>query len=369
VVPSLDETTNILHLRDNLRTQRRNLSPNVALRVVISDNGSNADMLNIYQRVLHEESLKPPEERLDIAIVTGSEKGFNSSARSIGTREAIRSFHERNPQDQTKNHLIVSFDADSKFERDDALQILTEMFTNANMMVAYGPVKFLTSSGKISTDYELLQRPFTRALLGYLFRINGRRMRDYINPPHEIFHGIFTAIRESALVAENNPQKMVVDYNTSDRAGVDVRLSLLLQRHLQESQVSFDSRLAVLTSARGYETRNGDISRFRLFRRAANLFLSTHYVPYALKQELNTFTESQREEIANIRFASLIGSFVRDVDTEVYQLAVNEGLIGIVNSREASRRRKRGFTVIPARDLKTGALLPNKFAVIERRNE
>lgn len=371
VVPSLDESSNIFSLRDSLRLQRKYLDPTINLRVVISDNGSSSDTQDVYKQILREEESQSDENKLDIAVIYGSKKGFNSSARSEGLKDAIKIFHEIDPQKSPDNHLILSFDADSAFEKKDALQTLVQRtFTDPNTMVAFGPIKFISSTGEISSDYEAFQRPFTRILLGHLFRLNGKRMKDYINPPHEIFHGIFTAIRESALVQKDNPNNIVVNYKPTDRAGVDVRMSLLLQRHVQKSQIAFDKDLTVITSARGYETKKGHVSRLKFIKKTFKLFFGTHYVPYALQRELDTLPEDQRLAIAkNIRFVDVIGSFARDVDREIYNLEESEQIVGIVNQREAQRRKQKGFKVLPSRDLKTGVVIQNQFVIVERENK
>jgi hypothetical protein len=369
VVPSLDETTNILSVRDNLRVQRKNLSPNIGLRLVVSDNGSGPDTLEAYRQILSDEELQRDEEKIDIATVYGSKKGFNSSARSEGLKNAVNTFHRSNPDMTPQNHVILSFDADTVFERPDALQTLaTSTFANPNTMVTFGPIKFRSSTGKVSTDFEAVQRPFNSLLLGYLFRLNGKDIKDYINPPHQVFHGIFTGIREAALL--ENPDNILINYKPTDRAGVDVRMSLLLQRHLEESQIAFDKRLSVYTQARGYETRNGNISRAKFMKKTFNLFFGTHYVPYALQRELETMPEDERHAIAqSLRFADVIGSFARDVDKEVYGLEDNEELLGVTSPRQAQLMEQRGFKVVRARNLKTGEPLHNRTAVIGQRND
>ncbi len=372
VVPSLDETTHILSLRDNLRTQRQTLSPNIALRLVISDNGSATETLNIYQQIIHDEESQREKNKLDIAIVYGSKKGFHSDARNKGLKEAIKTFHEKNPQNPSQDHLIVNFDADTVFEKGNALQTLSQdIFADPNTMVAFGPIKFISSIGKISSDYQLIQRPFTRVLLKRLFRLNGKHMQDYINPPYEIFHSIFTAMRESTLVQKDNPNNLLIKYNPTDRAGVDVRMSLILQRHLQESQIVFDKRLAVLTSARGYETKRGNISRLKFMKKTFNLFFGTHYVPYALQRELDTLPETERNAITNnLRFADVIGSFARDVDREVYGLSENEYLVwSSIRYRKVQKRTLKGDKVLPARNMITGELIPKKFTIIHEEKQ
>src|SRR5437667_12802334 len=77
VVPSLDETTNILTVSDTLHRQRRTLSPNIPLRLIISDNGSTTDTLSTYDQIITEETLQREEDKIDITIVHGSKKGFN----------------------------------------------------------------------------------------------------------------------------------------------------------------------------------------------------------------------------------------------------------------------------------------------------
>lgn len=367
VVPSLDEKTNILSLRDNLRIQRRALSPNISLRLVISDNGSANETLNIYQQIINDEKSQREEKKLDIVIVYGSKKGFHSAARNEGLREAIKTFHGRNPQTPSQDHLIVNFDADTVFEKENALQILSQdVFADPNTMVAFGPIKFISSIGKISSDYQFVQRPFTRILLNHLFRLNGKHIQDYINLPHEIFHSIFTGMRESALVDKDNPNNLLIKYNPTDRAGVDVRMSLILQRYLQKTHIVFDKRLAVLTSARGYETKRGNISRLKFMKKTFNLFFGTHYVPYALQREIDTLPEKERETItSNLRFADVIGSFTKDVDREVYGLGKNEYVLySSISSRKAQKRQLKGDQVVPAKNLKTGELIPQRFTTV-----
>lgn len=369
VVPSLDETTNILTLRNNFRLQRKNLSPNINLRLVISDNGSGEDTLEAYKQILQEEVSQNNESKLDIDIIYGSNKGFNSSARSEGIKDAVRTFHERNLKMSPQNHLILNFDADTVFERENALQTLVQnTFADSNTMVAFGPIKFISSTGKLFSDYERLQRPFTRILLAYLFRLNGKHMQNYINPPYEIFHCIFTAMRESALVEPDNPNNIIVNFKPTDRAGVDIRMSLLLQRRVQESQVVFDKRLTALTSARGYETKRGDVSRLKFIQKTLRLFFGTHYVPYALQRELDTLPEEQKLVIAkNIRFVDVIGDFANDVEREVYGLGEDESVSAIISKSESQKRQLNGFINVPARNLKTGEIIPNHFVTINHK--
>lgn len=364
IVPSLDEKGNIFSLRDTLQWQRRNLSPNVDLHLVISDNGSSDETLRIYKQITEEQEVQPETSTLNIAIVSGSRKGFNGSARHEGVKAAVKSYHERNPQTSPNNHLLVSLDADTIFEHGDILQTLSgDIFTDPNIMVGYGPIKFKSSSGKISKDYQTLQRPFTKVLLAYLFRLNNRHIGDYLNGPREVFHTIFTAMREKALTDDGG--NICINYKPTDRAGVDVRMSLLLQRHLQESQIVYDKRLSVLTSARGYETKNGDISRLKFAKKTLELFLSTHYVPYALQRELEKLPDDEKASIAKkLRFADVIGSFVRDVDHEIYGLEDSEHLIGIIDFKMVQRMQQNESRVLPAKNLKTGEIIPKKFAVI-----
>ncbi|MDO8658271.1 MAG: glycosyltransferase [Candidatus Levybacteria bacterium] len=368
VVPALDEAEHILTLRDNIRVQRQNLASHVSLRLVIADNGSEPETQRVYQQILSDEEQRD-EDKVSIDVLRGSRRGFHSTARIQGIRHAIDTFHKEQPEMAPENHVIVNFDADTVMKRPDVVQIVTQnVFADPKAQAAYGPIMFRSSTGKESAVYSLIQKPFSRLLLGHLFRLNGRRMADYINPPYVYLHSIFNPVRESALVEKDNPEKIVVNFNPNDRAGVDTRMSLLLQRHLRAEQIVFDKRLAVFTSARGYETRNGNISRLKFAGRVFNLFFGTQYTPYAVRRDLERLPIEQRKEIEqNLRFAAVVGSFIRDVDVETYGLNDDEQLvISVVNARRAERYREKGATVVPAKSLITGELLPGKFAVIKR---
>lgn len=368
VVPVLDESEHILTLRDNIRIQRRNLAPHVSLQLVIADNGSGHETQDIYNQILSDEEERG-EDKLPIDILHGSDRGFHSRARNQGLRYAIDTFHQEHPEVEPENHVIVHFDADTIMKRPDVVQVLTqEVFADPKAQTAYGPIIFRSSTGKESSEYLHIQKPFSRLLLGHFFRLNGRRMKDYINPPYVYLHSIFNPVRESAIVEKGNPDKIVVEFNPNDRAGVDTRMSLLLQRHLQTEQIVFDKRLAVLTSARGYETKDGNISRLKFAKRVFNLFVGTQYTPYAVGRDLERYPEEQRKEIErNLRFSTVVGSFIRDVDVETYGLSDDEQLVlPAVNARRAEKFREKGVTVVPAKSLITGELLPGKYAVIER---
>lgn len=368
VVPVLDEARHILTLRDNIRQQRQNLAPHVFLRLVIADNGSGSETLSIYEQILSDEEQRG-KDKVPIDVLHGSDRGFHSRARNQGIRHAINTFHQERPEMEPQNHVIVNFDADTIMKRPDTVQILTqEVFADHDVQTAYGPIMFRSSTGKESAEYPLIQKPFSRLLLGHFFHVNGRRMKDYINPPYVYLHSIFNPVRESAIVEKGNPDNIIVEFNPNDRAGVDTRMSLLLQRHLQTEQIVFDGRLVVLTSARGYETKNGNISRLKFAKKAFNLFLGTPYTPYAVGRDLERYPEEQRKEIErNLRFSAVVGSFIHDVDVETYGLNDDERLVfSAVNARIAERYRKKGAAVVPAKSLITGELLPGKFAVIER---
>lgn len=371
VVPALDETEYIISLLDSIRVQKKNLSPHISLRLVIADNGSGPETQSVYQQIVSDEE-QQEEDKIAIDILHGSRKGYHSTARVQGIRHAINVFHQENPEMAPENHVIVNFDADTIFKRGDTVQTLTQdIFNDPNVQAAYGPIMFRSSTGKESSEYPLIQRPFSRLLLGHLFRLNGRRMGDYINPPYEVLHSIFNPVRESALIEKDNPENIVVNFNPNDRAGVDVRMSLLLQRHLPTSQIVFDKRLAVLTSARGYETRKGNISRLKFAKKAFKLFFGTQYTPYAVGRELQKLPEDQRRDIEQgLRFARVVGSFIEDVDKEIYGLDEDERLVlPAASERTAERYRESGAAIVPAKNLITGELLPGQFAVIKREEK
>lgn len=368
VVPVLDESEHILALRDNIRIQRLNLAPHVSLRLVIADNGSGPETQDIYNQILSDEEQRG-EDKLPIDILHGSDRGFHSRARNQGLRYAIDTFHQEHPEAEPENHVIVHFDADTIMQKPDTVQVLTQkVFACPKAQTAYGSIIFRSSTGKESSEYPHIQKLFSRLLLGHFFRLNGRRMKDYINPPYVYLYSIFNPVRESAIIEKGNPNKIVVEFNPNDRAGVDTRMSLLLQRHLKTEHIVFDKRLAVLTSARGYETKNGNISRLKFAKRAFNLFVSTQYTPYAVGRDLERYPEEQRKEIErNLRFSAVVESFVRDVDVETYGLSDDERLVlPAVNARRAEKFQEKGATVFPAKSLITGELLPGKYAVIER---
>lgn len=87
-----------------------------------------------------------------------------------------------------------------------------------------------------------------------------------------------------------------------------------------------------------------------------------------MRRDLERLPVEQRKEIErNLRFAAIVGSFIRDVDVETYRLNDDEQLvIPAIDVRRAERYRERGATVVPAKSLITGDLLPGKFAVIQR---
>ncbi|MCL4354785.1 glycosyltransferase family 2 protein [Patescibacteria group bacterium] len=365
VTPALDEAEHILALRDNIREQRENLAPHVSLRLIIADNGSGQETQEIYNRITSDEKQRG-EDKLRIDVLHGSERGFHSRARNQGIRYAIDAFHQEHPEMEPENHVIVNFDADTIMKRPDVVQVLTqEVFADPKAETAYGPIMFRSSTGKESAEYPLIQKPFSRLLLGHFFRLNGRRMKDYINPPYVYLHSIFNSVRESAIVEKGNPNKIEVEFNPNDRVGVDTRMSLLLQRHLHTEQIVFDKRLAALTSARGYEREDGNISRLKFTKRAFKLFVGTQYTPYAVARDLERYPEEERKEIErNLRFSAVVGSFIRDVDAETYGLSDDEKLVlQAVNARKAEKY-KQGAQVVPAKNLITGELLPGKFAVI-----
>jgi hypothetical protein len=366
VVPSLNEsrktTSDLVGTIYNQEIKKPTL-----LSLVISDNGSDKkETLDVNDEI--KQKKLPEQQKIDIFIVERSLRGFVGSARREGVKEARTLYEKNHPRAPSKEHLIANFDADTKFKRNDALEILKEIFEkDPETMLVYGPIEFESSTGKVSSEYRRLQRPFTRILLSHLFRSNDKRMDDYINRPYQIFHGIFFVMRADLF-------EKGINYDPEDIVGDDVRISLESQRRLKKGQVIFDPRLSVRTSARGYETEKGEISRFKFIKKAWGLFFGTEYAPYTLQEEvINRLPEEEKPKITkSLRFADVVGSFARKVDEEVYRLGEGEHLIsqGVNKIRAEWLKRKKEYRIVPAKslkntkDLRIGGPIPNRYSVI-----
>lgn len=302
IVPIINESENIPGLLANIAQQR--IQPGVKLEVIFSDNGS-TDGTNAGKIAALAD---PFASQLQVFYEDKSDPFNIGSARRVAVG-AFQEAHKIDDDTTSDNRLIVSFDADTRFADDNALSSIVTRFDQGEAMVAYGPVGFYTANGSKTSGSPSIQRFLTRQLLKTSFRRSGRKVEHFINPPYEIFSGCCTVMRESAYEKTSG-------YHDENRTGSDKRLSLELQQQFSSpGQIIFDDNLAVLTSARGYETKRGNFSRNKLIKALIDDHVKPgEYIPGSWKA-------TAPPDASYIQADHVVDRFISTVETDLYALS------------------------------------------------
>lgn len=192
VIPAYNESENLKSLTHNLNSL--SIPEGVNLRIILSDNGSTDKT-----REAAESSHVAGEP---LVVETRSIPKSIGSARRKGIERAIDTFHNEGISAKASEHILVNFDADTLVSYIEFLKAIQEIFSDPKIMVAYGPIDWISKEGKIDRKYRMAQDLLSKLRLKRLFNAQGRLVSHYINEPRTIFAGACTVIRESVLINE-----------------------------------------------------------------------------------------------------------------------------------------------------------------------
>lgn len=362
VIPAYNEADNLTSLIQNLNLLV--VPEGINFSIVLSDNGSTDKTREITQNSVVRE--KP------LILEAGSIPRSIGSARKKGVERAVYAFHKENTSANATNHIIVNFDADTQISSVDFLVAIQEIFSSPEVLVAYGPIDWISREGKIDKKYRLVQDLLSKLRLKRLFAAHGRKLSHYVNEPQTIFAGACTAIRESVL---RNDYTLDLNFNELDRVGEDVRFSLELQKRLSTHQIIKDRRLSVLTSARGIETNSGKISTFKGIQRLIRVVLVGEHIPETTKKylekegEIASNANSLNEERFNTSLMEVVESFIRLSDEETYNLNSDEfiGEVSTMSKRRYRVRRLLGEDIRPAMYATNREIIPGCYVVVRKK--
>lgn len=301
VIPALNEANNLRGLRETLGKQI--VPPGTELEVIISDNGSHQEALD------QERALEIGGKHIE--VVTGSIKGSVGSARRFGVNRAIQKYHQENPGASSSEHVLVCFDADTRILNNNYITTIKEMFSNPNIMAAYGQVGYFTSAGSLILGnlHSSIPMLYDRLFMRLMFRLNRRSLKDFI-PSFNSIRGYSLILRESAY------REFTSGFRDTDATGEDIRISLELQRNLHPSQVRFDKRLIVLSSAREVEGKSGRISLMKLIEYIVNANVLAEHIPFTLRKNFPSLSTKEQARLQNLRTRDVVASFIKEVETE-----------------------------------------------------
>jgi len=353
VIPALNEANNLYGLRETLGKQI--VPPGIELEVVISDNGSHQETLD------QERALEIGGKHVE--VVTGSIKGSVGSARKFGVNRAIQRYHQENPGASSSEHILVCFDADTRILNNDYITTIKEIFSNPNIMVAFGQVGYFTSAGSLIKGNlnTSIQMFYDRLFIRLIFRLNRRSIKDFIYSSFDVIRTYSLVLRESAY------RRFTSGFRDEDATGEDIRISLELRRKLQPSQIPFNKRLSVLNSAREVEGKSGRISLIKLIKYIVNTNIFAEHIPFILRKNFQSLTSEEQAQLQNLRTRDVVASFIKEVEKEVYGQDLEDGeeIGNVVRERQRRRLIDLGKKVIQAKNLITGGDIPGKFAVIK----
>ena len=352
VIPALNEANNLGGLRETLGKQI--VPPGTELEVIISDNGSHQETLD------QERALEIGGKYVE--VVTGSIKGSVGSARRFGVNRAIQKYHEENPGASSSEHVLVCFDADTRILNNHYITTIKEIFSNPNIMVAYGQVGYFTSAGSLILGNLNSSIPmlYDRLFMRLMFRLNRRNLKNFVSS--------FDSIRGYSLILrESTYREFTSGFRDEDATAEDIRISLELQRNLHPSQILFNKRLIVLSSAREVEGKSGRISLKKLIEYIVNANVLAEHIPFTLRKNFQSLTSGEQAQLQNLRTRDVVASFIKEVENEVYAQDLEDGEeIGkVVGERQRRRLIDLGKKVIQAKNLITGGDISGKFAVIK----
>lgn len=345
VIPMFNEATNLPGLADMFAKQQ--LPPGVKLEVILSDNGSTDSTPELAQKLVI--------PGVKVTYVDTSQKNSVGSARKTGTDTFMKA-HETDANEAEDDRIIVSFDADTRLLSHQFVNKIVSLFSNKQLMVAYGSIGLRPAKGNDILGPSKIQRFITQELLRELFVQNGRRVKDYLNPPHDIFAGVCTIMRQSAYQATSG-------YHDEHRGGEDLQLSLELQSKFSSpSQIVFDEELGVVTSARGRETRRGTISYAKLFKQYIDvMWRSRDYMLGAWR----SVAPKDNDRLKTAHSKEVVRQFIQRTDAQLYGLEASQEIGKIITLSEREARERTD--VKPQINATTKQPIPHRYVIIRRK--